>query len=183
MKRAIFAFALSGLFGICAQATVSLQLAPSGGVVSGMPGSMVGWGFSLTNNADYLVVTGSSFVPASLYGTYQDYISTDNFIVVGPSPENTTVSQLFDPVALTGVGAFTIDSTAPDNISIGGNLVIDYSLFSQDPNNPAFDPGSLITADGVISAPAKVNITPEPAPVLLTIIGALALLASGRNRH
>jgi hypothetical protein len=138
----------------------------------------VGWSFTIVNTADYLVVTGSSFTPSSLYGTYQDYIGTHNFVVVGPAPESTTVSQAFNISALTGVGAFTVNSTAPSGIKISGNLTIDYSLFSQDPNDPNFDPGaSLVVADATLTQPATVNIIPEPASALLLAVGLFSLCA------
>lgn len=181
MKRALFSFLSIGLITACAQAAPMLVLSPSNGVVSGTPGSTVGWGFTLTNNTDYLVVTGSTFTPTSLYGNYQDYIGTDNFIVVGPSPESTSVSQSFDSTALTGVGGFTIDSTAPVGFSPSGALTIYYDLFSQDPNSPNFDPSSQIGSDDTLSQTVRVNITPEPASLLLMSAGFL-LLAGGLMR-
>jgi hypothetical protein len=141
----------------------------------------VGWGYTLTNTADFLVVTGASFTPSSLYGSFQDYISAFNFIVVGPSPESPSVSQAFNPGTHGGVGAFTVSSTAPSGIAITGNIVLNYSLFSQDPNAPNFDPGaSLLVADATISAPAVVNIVPEPATFLL-IAGPLLLAVALRR--
>ncbi len=180
MKKLFFGFLLTGLFAICAQATITLQLNPGSGALSATPGSTVGWGFTLTNTSgsEWLLTTGSEFLPASLYGSYQDYIGLSG-VVVGPSPESSAVTQSFDAIAQTGVGAFTIDSTAPIGTLIQGHVVIDYSLFSQDPNDPAFNPdNSTVVADATISAPAALRTTPEPASFLLILSGALPLFAS-----
>ncbi|MGH9350986.1 MAG: PEP-CTERM sorting domain-containing protein [Terriglobia bacterium] len=174
MKRLLCTLLLAGLCAVYAQADPTLQLIPAGGVVAGAPGSTVGWGFMLTNTSDYLVVTGSSFTyNGPQYGTYQDIIGTDNFIVVGPAPESTTVTQDFNPVALTGVGEFTIDSTAPFG-AIKGTLAIDYSLFSVDPNDPSFNPDTdTVVADASLSQAAAVDATPEPASIVLMATGLI----------
>src|SRR5262245_53600446 len=61
-----------------------LDLIPSIGTIGGMPGDIVGWGFTLTNTTDFLVVTGADFVPPSPLGVFNDFIGP-NFIVVGPA--------------------------------------------------------------------------------------------------
>lgn len=147
----------------------------------GEPGETVGWGFSLTNTSNFLVVTGSEFRTTSPLGTYEDFISTDNFIVVGPSPESTTVAQAFDPVALTGVGAFHILPNAPTPAAITGTLEVDYSLFSEDPNDPNFDPGSVVVADANFTVLTSVQVVPEPG--LWFPLAAFALAGFGVHRR
>ncbi|MBV9266449.1 MAG: hypothetical protein JO061_09805 [Acidobacteriaceae bacterium] len=184
MRRAFFLFLLSCATGLLMQGTPSFSLLPSGGTISGAPGSTVGWGFTVTDSSEYVVITGSSFTPSSLYGTYQDFTGSAALIVAGPSPENQTVSQPFDATAMSGLGAFTIFSTTPTNTKISGNLVIDYSLFSQDPNSPTFDPDtSTLVADANVSLPAAVNVAPEPllAPVLGLALAAVGLAAKRRK--
>jgi hypothetical protein len=170
------------LAGLCMQAAPVLQLNPASGVVSGAPGSTIGWGFTLTNTSDFVLVNGSSFTPFTLYGTYQDFIGAFNFIVAGPAPESPTVTQAFNLAAHTGIGAFSILSTAPPGTLVLGNLVINYSVFSQSPNDPNFNPDtSTIVSDASLTVPVTVNIAPEPASGWLLMAGAL-VLACGTGR-
>ena len=89
-------------------ATAVLTLNPPTGAVAGSPGQTVGWGFTLSNSPDYLLVTNSAFCQGTghtaadigtaacssayaSFGTYTDYIAS-NFsssgIAIGPpSPD------------------------------------------------------------------------------------------------
>jgi hypothetical protein len=63
MKRITLAFLVATAFGVRALPAPipSITLLPSNGNVAGNPGSVVGWGFTLNNNApsDWVVLTGS----------------------------------------------------------------------------------------------------------------------------
>src|SRR5436305_1149521 len=48
---------LACLSPLAARATTTLDLQPLSGSVSGPPGSTVGWGFTLTNTSNYLLLT------------------------------------------------------------------------------------------------------------------------------
>src|SRR5437763_151146 len=87
------------MLGTSIQAAPTFTLNPVGGAIAGAPGAVVGWGFTITNNMDYLVATAVDFVitpPAPPIGVFTNYLTDFNFIVVGPSPESTSVSQSFD---------------------------------------------------------------------------------------
>ena len=182
MKRITLSLLITAAFVACAQAgPVSLTLIPIAGAISGEPGTVVGWGFTLTNSGspDWLVLTGSNFTRSTVYGNYVDYLSLLNapLYVAGPAPESSTISVLWDPSSNPplGVGEFDINATALPGAIIMGAVQVSYDLFSQDPNNPNFDPGSFITS-GTVSAPAEVGVAPEP-PSLLTMSTALLPLA------
>jgi|HubBroStandDraft_5_1064220.scaffolds.fasta_scaffold75697_2 hypothetical protein len=166
--------------------TVTLTLIPTSGTISGLLGSAVGWGYDITNNepTDW-VVLNDSFVTGGLntgtYGTYVDYISSD-FIVINPSSSTGDV-DFSRGAPGTGTGEFDIDAFVPPT-TIAGGISIDYSVFSEDPNSPNFDPDSLVS-NGTVSANAQVNIvspTPEPASAGL-IIAALMLMGIAMYRR
>ncbi len=72
------------------------------------------------------------------------------------------------------MGEFDINSTAQLK-PIPGDIAVDYTIFSQDPNDLNFDPGSFVTA-GTLDAPVQITVAPEPGSMLLL---GLALLPFG----
>ena len=136
----------------------TIQALPS--AVSGQPGSIVGWGLTLTYTApaDWVILNDSFFTGSQVYGTYHDYVSSEN-IVAGPPPESSTITVPFSRGS-SGLGEFDIFTKVPYT-SISGNIVVDYEIFSQDPNSLTFDPSSYV-GSGQASAPLAVNIVPEP---------------------
>jgi hypothetical protein len=169
-----------GGMGILPDQAATLTLAPVNGQLFGNAGDTVGWGFTIINDADFLVVTSAAFDPSSGLGTFTDFISADNFIVVGPSPESTSVSQAFDPTAMRGIGSFTIGGSALPGESATGQIVLTYDLFRLSPNDPNFNPDTdLITTDNTLSADASVTVAggaavPEPRETAL--MGLVLLL-------
>ncbi len=163
-----------------------ISLTPSG-QLAGAPGSTVGWGFDLSYSgpADWVVLTGSEFTGPAVYGNYIDYLSlgTAPLYVAGPSPESATVSQSWNMAQQLGLGEFDISSTAAGGASVNGDIVVHYSVFSEDPNSPSFDPDTAtVIADATISLPASVTITPEPAYDVLIGVGVLPVLFWRRRR-
>jgi hypothetical protein len=78
-----------------------------------------------------------------------------------------------------GVGEFDVKMFVPP-MHISGSINLDYSLFSQDPNSPTFDPGSFVNS-GTVLATAAVNIAsvPEPASGALFLAGCILLVPFG----
>ncbi len=184
IKRLFISILLaSGLFSTTSQAVPLLTLAPANGAISGTPGATIGWGFTLTNSTDYLVVTSASFTPTAL-GTFTDFISAVNFIVVGPAPESSSVSQVFDALNQTGIGSFAINPGALIGDTVSGQIVLNYDLYAVSPNDPLFDPGTdglsfgnTLTADASVTVKASTPPPPVPEPqsLLLLAVGLLAL--------
>jgi hypothetical protein len=184
MKRALANLMFAGLLAASAQAAPVFTVIPFGGIVGSGPGATVGWGFSLTNLSNFLLVTGSSFTPSSPLGTYEDYVSSGlNLVIVGPAPESSTVTQMFDPTKRTGVGAFHIIASAPVTM-IPGTLTIDYSLFSLSPNDPNFNPDTdALVADATLSQPVTVAVVPEPGSWFLLSAAAVPAALLRRRRR
>jgi hypothetical protein len=189
--------ALLAALAWCAQSE-TLTLIPSNGDVSGSPGSVVGWGFTLTYSApaDWVELTGSTFTGSMVYGTYQDYLSGCSmgvcnplnapFYVAGPAPESSTVTAPWNPTStpLSGLGEFDINSTAFPGATIAGDIIVVYDVFSVDPNSPGFDPITDTVATGlVLSAPAQVLVTPEPSEVFPLAVLLLALVRCRARRR
>ena len=153
----------------------TFQLDPAGGTVTGSPGNTIGWGFTLTNTVNWLVVTGSQFTPNLVLGTYADFIGP-NFVVVGPSPDFTSVSQSFDPDLFTGTGAFTIDPLAGVNSTATGQLVLTYDLYSVSPNDSNFDPFlDTVSLGNTSVANATIQVVGAPEPDLSWALGILLI--------
>ena len=189
MKRITLALLMSAAFAACAQAgTVSLTLLPSNGIVSGQAGTVVGWGFTITysGSPDWIVLTSSNFTGSPVYGSYVDYLSLGSapLYIAGPVPESSTISQSWDPLSSPrlGLGEFDINATALPGAIIKGTIQVDYDVFSQDPNDPNFDPGSFVTS-GRASASATVGVAPEPASLFMMSTALLALALSEVRRR
>jgi hypothetical protein len=162
--------------------SLSLTLTPANGAVAGSPGNAVGWGFTLTDtSSDWIVLDDSFFTGSPVYGTYTDYI-VNQFYVAGPAPESADIVSPWNPLAQTGTGEFDLYATDPGDVSFSGTISVDYTLFSEDPNNPNFDPDSFIS-NGTFTNPVSISTTPEPPTWALMIMPFMALLAASRRRR
>jgi hypothetical protein len=190
---------LPGLWALflCLGGAASLSASPVLTLIppnlSGIPGSTVGWGFTIDNDAGYIEITSSQFClnpvnfplvcPSPTTGTYNDIISTPpEDIILGPPgalDAPSSVTQGFNAVTDMGVGSFQIDPGATPGAVDSGEIVLTYNLSDLNPNNPNYDPNvDLISTGLVLSANASVtvNATPEPATAGLLAV-ALAALA------
>jgi hypothetical protein len=183
MKRirlVIFSAAVLAVVSAAGPLPPTIATIPASGNVVGPAGTVVGWGFTLSNldPSDWVVLTGSSFTGSQVQGTYVDYLSlpTAPSYVAGPVPESSTVTQTWNGVSQLGLGEFDINPTAAPGL-IGGNIVVHYSEFSQDPNDPNFDPDtSTVIADATLSAPVSISVAPEPGTIWLIFAGAVPLV-------
>src|SRR5689334_22705727 len=151
-------------------------LIPPDGAVSGFPGTTVGWGFTLANSTDYVVVTNSAFclgtghtaadigsgacgADYAAFGIYTDYIATNTFstngIVVGtPNPP--------DP---NGGPACTMMTTQNCDTALLSQMFDGVSMgvgqFAIDPSASGTISGELlITFDLYSTSPNNANFNP-----------------------
>ncbi len=178
------------LAATAATADTILLLKP-GGALTGLPGETVGWGFTITNTNDYLVVVATQFCTGvygaaceNPVGTYTDF---SPYFLAGPGSE--TFSQEFDYEAGAGLGSFRINSGTIPGDFVAGTLFVQYDLYG-DP----YDGASLIAPpDGeprLLSAPASVGVAsggpatvPEPSSVVLLAACLLAAALAARRHH
>jgi hypothetical protein len=157
----------------------TLTLTPD--TISGVPGSTVGWGFSLNNDtADWIVINGvaaNGFNPA--FGTFTEFAAS-NFIVVAP---NEIFSQSFNLPLMQGLGQFAIAAGAAPGDFSTGSFQVGFDRYSSDPlvNGGA----GFIDGLGSFQVPfARVNAgdpVPEPATLALTGAALVALLTLRRR--
>ena len=183
MNIAILGAAVFATFSMASPVGPTIVTIPASGNVSGPPGSVVGWGFTLTNSdpVDWVILTGSSFTGSQVQGTYVDYLSLGSapLYIAGPAPESSIVTQNWNLASQLGLGEFNINPTAAPGL-ITGNIVVHYSEFSQDPNDPNFDPDtSTVVADATLSAPVSIGVVPEPGTLGLIFASSGASLCSG----
>ena len=191
---------LAAMFApLLAQAAPVLTLSPASGSIQAIRGSVIGWGFTISNpDANFLVVTSAAFCkttvvagftvcdqfPDPALGIFTDYIAQFNFIVAGPAPESPIVSQAFNQNLLTGIGSFAIAPAAPYG-TFSGQILLTYDLYSRSPNDPLFDPGGDLLPPGsngnALTANAAVSAIPEPATILLVAAGGILLLRRRRS--
>lgn len=177
---------LATFFCTSLQAATSFQLNPLDGAISGAPGSTIGWGFNLSNDENFLVVTSVLFEPDTALGTFADFISAANFFVVGPTNSGSTVwAQTFNASMQTGVGSFFINPDATVGSVASGDMTLTYDLFSRSPLDANFNPDTDTLSNGnVLSAAASVTVSiPEPQTyaMLLAGLGLLGFIARRRK--
>jgi hypothetical protein len=188
MKRLLSVTALAVVMtGTMASAPL-LTLNPSNGVVSGTPGSTVGWGFTLSNDSGFLVPSLIVFCEGAFnagctptFGTFTDFAAQAQFNVVGP-----TVTETFNNATQQGIGSFTINSNAPTSVSDVGTIFLVYDTFSCNILDDNCNPTQTAFSQ-LLSAPASVNIVgtaaavPEPGTACFAAVG-LALLVVGLRK-
>src|ERR1017187_3647240 len=110
------------------QAGPVLTLDPADGALSGQPGQSVAWGFTLTNDTNYLVVNQANYVTATPLGTFTDFIS-GFFVVIGNGPfAVSSWTQLGDAGSQTGIGSYAIDPSTLLGSFSAGSIEVSYDL-------------------------------------------------------
>ncbi|HLK66556.1 MAG TPA: hypothetical protein VKU19_24145 [Bryobacteraceae bacterium] len=150
-------------------------LLPPDGNVFGAPGSLVGWGYSLTNTdpSDWFM---SSDLNSDSFSNGTPTLIFD-FPILAPGA---TVTEVFDPVNSIGLFELQWDPSAPAGFVNSGNFVLRGQLWDGDPLN-----GGSFIADAIDTAVAysatvssSTTSTPEPSCALLLSSGIALLILS-----
>ena len=178
-----------------AHATAIVDLNPIGGVVSGTPGSTVGWGFDMTAGAYWAEVTsvsisGETSPLGGTSGGFTSYMDLLGGAVDGVTAPVQNWTLPFLPGSPgTGLGQYVIDPTTGLGTQDTGNFVITYDEFSDNPNTCGscyVDTLQMLTSDSTVPS-FTINVeapttTPEPATFAVCLIGLL-VFAIARKGH
>lgn len=167
-----------------AAAAPILTLTPSSGNISGEPGNVTGFGFTLTADPDEWISVVSSFLLFESnpdLGFYEDYIGlqggpTDGLLAPG-SPDWV---QAFHSNQGFGIGAFFLSPLANLGDRNDAQLIVLYERFSADPST--CDTCNLGSGEFVfdVSITADTNPVPEPGTWSLLL---LSLVIAGAVRY
>ncbi|MTV36040.1 hypothetical protein [Duganella radicis] len=182
MKKLLLQVLMAMLMPLTAHAlpfTFTLSAVPAAGVVNGLPGQTVGWGYQLVNTD-----TSNWFVPTQLNATSFSLGSPDasyfDFPILAPGA---TANAVFDQILHTGLYGVQIFPFALPGQMDSGFFTLSGEWWSGDPLAGGI---FLQTAAGVqVAATLEVGIAalPEPGSLLLLAPGVALLLARQRRRQ
>jgi hypothetical protein len=146
---------------------------PADGVIGGAPEKPIGWGYTISNlsNNNWLELTvldAGPFENATILTTSLGDILFD-FPILGP---NTTVTVMFDPVALVGLYGITWETTATPGFENVGTFTLSAEWYDGDPLivgsiDLGLAPVSSVSYTATVTSPV-----PEPATLVLMGFGS-----------
>ena len=187
MKRVILTILMAVVFPACAAAdSITFTLDPASGNVKGNAGSVVGWGFTITNaTSDWLGLNGSTFLGSSVDGNYMDYL-TPAFTVVAPGA---TLMESWNASSTPqlGVGEFDVFASAQPGTSIVGSISVGYDGYTLDPSDPNSpnDPNfqQVIFDNQTNSEPVEIAVPESSSLSLLISALFLPIMFAGWRRR
>jgi hypothetical protein len=196
MKRLFCLLTAAAFLSALASGSPVFTSTPANGALFGAPGSTVGWGFTIADSAEFVLLSQTGFCVTAVQvsdlpctaqiqavGTYTDF--SFNAPVVGPPSDSSPVARNFDSIGHNGFGEFQISGGAAVGTILSGEIAIVYDRFTSDPNT---DPNAVqVGGDNFTSLPASVNVTaitaaPEPGMTLPLGLSLAGLVWLGRRR-
>lgn len=159
-------------------AGVVFTLDPPDGSVSGPPGSLVGWGYSLTNTdpSNWFLSTGLN---SDSFANGTPTLLFDLPILAPANAPGDTVTETFDPLNSIGLFELQWDLSAPVGFVNSGDFTLSGEWWDGDPLNG----GTRIAAAPDIALPYSATVTadtsgvPEPSSFLLLVYGVGMMIA------
>jgi hypothetical protein len=160
--------------------SVTLSTQPSSGAVSATPGSIFGWGYTLTNNSATNFFISES-IDSSLFLSANGIpdASIFDFPILAPLQ---TVTLAYDPLNLLGLFQFTWNTNVPVGTTETGNFIV-YGQFCSDPADSSTC-GDVVSGSTSFSATVTSPTTgvPEPSTILFLAAGLASLRLRRRFR-
>lgn len=147
-------------------ASFTFTLLPANGEIDGVPGSTIGWGYTLTNDSltDWLMLTNVDSDPFA--GVVAADASPFDYPILAP---RATRSVAFNSTTLEGLFQITWDALAPLGTTNQGLFVLSAEFWDGD---PFADGSSFLTFADRQSAEYSAAVTPVPEPGTLVLLGA-----------
>jgi hypothetical protein len=145
----------------------TFSLLPGSGDIAGAPGETIGWGYSIENQSTTYWLVPTSVDPGAFQSGTSNLIF--DFPIVAPG---SSVTAPFDANALTGLMAFTWDTSVPPGTVESGLFLLNAEWWNGDP----LAGGHFAFAADPVSQTYRAVVAPEPASTALL---GLALLAAG----
>ena len=173
--RYVAALVLTLAFAPAASAdSITFELLPASGAISGDAGSTIGWGYSVTNDSEYwLELTG---IGADSFEHALADASPFDYAILAPG---VTHSVAFDAVALLGLYQLTWDALAPAGFTNAGLFVLSAAFWDGDP----FASGAFVSEAPTLSAGYSASVNPVPEPGTLLLLGSGAAIAALARRR
>jgi hypothetical protein len=160
-----------------ASPNVAVTLLPAD--ISGDPGAVVGWSFSISTLLPnrWALVNSVVFDTLSNIGTFNSFGFP---LIIGSGVGNSDpYNETFNAGAQTGVGSFAISPLTVGGEVASGFLRFVFTVYDADPaNDPAFDEGAnTLSSNEEVSVAASVTVVPDesspvPEPSTYALLGA-----------
>ena len=145
----------------------SFSALPDNGVVSGVAGSTIGWGYTITNNDPSLWLVTAGLIPNGFAN------GTPNIIFDMPSiaPQQ---SMTINYDGTNGLCQFTWDVGTPVGTTNNGNFSL-YAFYSATAYGDMVEGGTLLNKTAPFTATVSAAVAPEPSSATLVGAGLMAL--------
>ena len=159
------------LLNTAAAEVYTFSLLPPSGFMKRVPGSTIGWGYSLQNYSTALWLVPVN-LNAGVFSNSMHELLFD-FPILAPS---TSVAKSFDPSTSSGLFKLTWDAAAAPGFSNTGTFTLDAEWFTGDPLLGGIPVASALPATARYTAMVS-TVVPEPGTMPAAVLG-LGLLAA-----